>query len=279
MHAQTQSFRENGKWGMKEGQTILIKAAYDTIFGFDSTSRVCMACFKTKTASASKFIKMTTTSYACNYLNKKGEHLSIRNTANDTFSVFSLGKNSARQYQANNNTFVAVVKNKKYLIGKDFRQLTFKGYYDIAFTSEKKFYVTQTLNEWDVVVTGLVDQEEREVIPYAYSNIKVNPNDSLIIACSAGIGSAGEDDIFDYEGKKKTSSRRHIDMATKNFLIHKIFEPKEYYIIYNLTSKEEKQLSADEVKFYDHDNVLVRIKNDWFIYELSTQQKKPYKSS
>ena len=68
-------------------------------------------------------------------------------------------------------------------------------------------------------------------------------------------------------------------MATKHFLIHKIFEPKEYYIIYNIATKEEKQLIADEVKFFMNDEILLRQKNDWYLYDLNTHQKKPYKPS
>ena len=88
LHSQTVAFRDATKWGVKENESVIIKPIYDTIFAFDSTDKVCMACFRIKSASANKFIKVTTTSYACNYLNKKGERLVIRNQKNDTTSVF-----------------------------------------------------------------------------------------------------------------------------------------------------------------------------------------------
>jgi hypothetical protein len=75
------------------------------------------------------------------------------------------------------------------------------------------------------------------------------------------------------------SSRRHIEMASKNFLIHKIYEPKEYYVLYNIKTKQEKQLQADDLVFYENDEVLIRIKNDWFIYDMVTNQKKPKNKS
>lgn len=258
---------------------MIIKPVYDTVFNFDSTGKVCLACFRTKVASASKFIKMVTVSYSCNYLNKKNERLFLKTETSDTCSVFSFGKTTLKQFRHNGPFFVAGIKGKKYLVDKNFRQLTFKGYHDINTSADPGFYVTQFINEGDVILTGLINTKEEEVIPYQYSSIKINPKDSVIIACSAGVRNNAEDDVFDYAGKKREGSRRHIDMATKNFLIHQIFEPKEYFIIYNIKTKEEKNLNADEVQFFDHDEILIRIKHDWFVYDMNTHQRKPVKQS
>lgn len=277
--SQTLPFRENAKWGIKENEKVIITPIYDTIFNFDSTGKVCLACHRTRVASASKFIKMTTVSYACNYLNRKNERLHLKTESSDTCSVFSFGKTTLKQFRNNTPVFVAGVKGKKYLVDKDFRQLTFKGYHDINPCADPGFYVTQFMNEGDVILTGLVNSREEEVIPHQYSNIKINPNDSVIIACSAGVRSNADDDIFDYAGKKKEGSHRHIDMATRNFLIHQIFEPKDYFIIYNIKTKEEKNLNADEVQFFEHDEILIRIKHDWFVYDMNTHQRKPFKQS
>ena len=277
--AQTTSFRENGKWGVKEKDQVIIKPVYDTIYGFDSTGKVCLACFRTKTNSSNKFMKVMVTSYACNYLNKQNERLFIKTTLGDTCSVFSLAKNSFRQYQNNNPYFVATVRGKKYLLTKDFTQRTFQPYLEITLSEDPYFYVTQNLNEAEATMTGLVNRKEEEIVPYLYSSIKVNPNDSLIIACSAGVRANADDDVYNYAGKKIESSRKHIDMVTKIFLIHKIFEPKEHYLLYNIKTKEEKPLDADDLKIYDHDEILVKIRNDWFIYDLNTNQKRPKNKS
>jgi len=272
-------YRENSKWGIRENETVIIKPIYDTIFNFDSTGKVCMACFRSKSATASKFIKVTTTSYACNYLNKKNERLIIRNMANDTFSVFSYNKTAIKQYSGNSPYFTVSTKGKKHILYKNFQQITFKGYHDISMSSDPKFYFTSFMNEGDIVLSGLTNEREEEIIPHNYSTIKINTNDSLIIACSAGVRINAEDEVFDYNGKKIIGTHRHIDMATKHFLIHKIFEPKEYYIFYNMNTKEEKNVSADEIKFYEHDEILIRQKNDWYIYDLNTNLKKPLKQS
>jgi hypothetical protein len=96
------------------------------------------------------------------------------------------------------------------------------------------------------------------------------------VGCSAGLGNNGDDDIYDYTGKKLTSYKRHIDMATKNFVIHKIFEPMEYYILLNVKTKEETIFNADEILPNRKDVVMIRIKNDWFTFDLNSKQRKPF---
>jgi len=238
-----------------------------------------MACYKSKSASANKFIKVTTTSYACNYMNKKNEHLIIRNATNDTFSVFSLSKKVVKQYFDNSPYFTVTAKGKKHLLYKNFEQITFKGYYEISVSPDKKFYYTSFINEGDVVLAGLTNEREEEVIPHQYSILKMNTSDSLVVACSAGARVNANDDVYDYNGKNLISTHRHIDMATKHFLIHKIYEPKEYHIFYNISTKEEKNVHADELKIYEHDEILIRLKNDWYIYDLNTNLKRPLKQS
>lgn len=256
---------------------MLVAPLYDTVFNFDSTSKICLVCFKSKSATASKFIKVIKTSYSCNYLDRNSKKLVIRNAAGDTNSVFSVSKNIVEEYAGNTPYFKAVTKGKKYLITKDFKQLTFNDYHDIRFCDEPSFYITQNLNEAEVMVTGLVNRREEVIVPYLYSDIQVNAQDSLIIACSAGVRRNAGDDIYNYEGKIVESSYKHVVLATHHYLVLKVYEPKEYYVIHNLTTKEEKNLIADELIVYQHDEVAIRIKNEWYIYDLVSNQKKPLK--
>ena len=270
-------FKENLKWGIKENETIIIKPVYDTVFNFDNTGKVCLACFKTKGVSANKFIRTYTTVYACNYLNKQGNKLQIRTFSNDTCSVFSLGKNSVKQFNDNSTSFVLTSKQKKYLVNKDFTQSIYKSFDEIYLTAEPKFIITEIKNEAGISYTGLINTKEELIVPHNYSGIKINTIDSLIVCCSAGLGGSREDDIYDYNGKKIISFRRHIDMATKNFVIHKIFEPKEYYILLNVKSKEETIFTADEVIPFDKDEILMRVKTEWVVFNLESKVRKPYK--
>lgn len=271
--------RENGKWGYKSGDGFLIQPIYDTIFGFDSTGRVCLACSKLKSSNTNKFIKVLVTKFNCHYYNTKGEKLMIRNQLNDTFTVFSYSKNALKQYNNSSWFFTVTAKGRKYLMTKDFRQQTFNEYAEIRTSSEKEFYITQIQNEFEVLVTGLVNTSEQVIVPYQYSDIHINPTDSLIIACAAGLRANAEDDVYDFKGKKVQSSRKHLEMATKHFLIEKVYEPKETYLIFNIETQKEIPLQADELTYYQKDEVLIRLKGDWYIYDLQTNQKRKKEKS
>ncbi len=275
--SQTVPFKENLKWGIKENEKVIIKPIYDTIFNFDATEKVCLACFKAKALSPNRFIKTYTINYSCNYLNKQGQRVKIKTDEADTCSVFALGKTTVKQYTENSKYFIVSSKNKKYLAAKDFSQPIVKGYNEIYLSPEPKFIITEIKSEGNIIYTGLINFNEEIVVPYRYSGIKINPKDSLIIACSAGVGNNGDDDIYDYTGKKLVSYKRHTDMATKNFVIYKIFEPKEYYILLNPKTKEETTFTADEILPFERDQILMRIKNDWFAFDLTTKKKSPYK--
>jgi hypothetical protein len=273
-----QPYKENNKWGIRENETVIIPAVYDTVFDFDATGQVCLACFKTKGTTANKFIKIFTTTYACNYLNKKNERLKIRN-GRDTCTVFSLGKQTINQYSDLLPTFVVSAKGKKNLVSKNFKQLTRRGYHEISTSAVPEFYIAREEAESEIVFTGVINAAEDEIVPYQYSGIVFNTSDSLIIACSAGVRPNADDDIYNYSGKRIESYHRHVELATRNFIVHKLFEPKEHYVIYNIKSREEINLAADEVLHSNHDEILVRIKNDWYLYDLNTNTKKPTKQS
>lgn len=274
--AQTLLFKNNNKWGIKKNEETIITPIYDTIFNFDNTNKVCLACFKVKGLNSNKFIKTSIITYACNYLNPNKKHLTIKTETNDSTSVFGLSKTSLKELYDDKNYFIATYKNKKYLIDKNFRQITFTGYHNISFSANPNFLVIEEKQDDGFVYTGLVTMNEKKIINSNYSGIKVNSYDSLIIACSSGVNPNGDDEVFDYSGKKLYNFKRHIDFATKTFIIHKIFEPSEYYIIYNLNTKEEKVLNAQEVKQYSTNEILIKTKNDWFIYNLISGEKKSY---
>jgi hypothetical protein len=279
-------YRENGKRGVKYGGKVVVPATYDTVFGFDPSGRVCMACHRVTSATSSKFIKVTSTSYVCNYLNAKNTRLVIRNRAGDTCSVFSLAKNSVSDYTDGAEIFAVTARSKKFLVTKDFKQLTYKGYHGIAPSDEPAFYITETVNDAEAVLSGVVNTREEQVVPNSYTSVRINPFDSLIVGCSAGLGNA-TDDVYDYSGKRIASYARHVDQATRHFIIHKMFEPGVHYIIYNIATREEKKLAADEVQLAPpllramdkREEIRIRVKNDWFLYDMRTHQKKPLKQT
>lgn len=274
---QPRLFKELTKWGIIENDTVVVKPVYDTVFNFDALGKVCLACNKIKTPSANRFIKMVSVSYNCNYLNKQGKRLMVKPEGSDSASgIFSLNKQNVKQYQEAGNYIIVPIKNKRFLVSKDFKQITFKNYSEIYFTDHPDFLIAEIKTEGNLTLKGLIDLNEREIVPFLYSNIKINLRDSIIIACSAGIGMNREDDIYNYQGKKTDSYRRHIDMATKNFIIHKIFEPKEYYIIVNIKTKEEHIVYSEEIQLHTGEEILMRNEDHWFTYDMANNKKKPY---
>jgi len=274
--SQTKTYKENGKWGIKENDKVIIKPVYDTIFNFDSTSKVCLACAKIKGANPNKYIKTPSITFNCNYLNKNNDRLIIKQFGTDTCSIFSLHKNSVSQYLNNNNYMTVAVKNHKHLVYKNFTQITSKGYDEIYFSSEPEFLIAENKNEGNALLSGLINKKEEEIIPFVFSHIKVNSRDSLIIACTTGQGPNSEDDVFNYKGEKIAAYKKHIELATKEFIVHKIYSPKEYLIIYNIKTKEEKVEYAQEIYLYKEEELLMMNEGHWFLYDMKTHKKSPY---
>ena len=272
--SQTETFKENSKWGIKGNGVVLVPAIYDSVFNFNVSNQVCLACYTTMASSANKFIKTTNKVFVCNYLDRKGKRLFVKTKENDTCSVFILGKNTVKQFSDNPSYFIVSHKNKKYLLDLYFRQKTYQPYHDIEYTLEPNFLLVKTIGEGNLISAGLVTMQEEPIVPFLYSEIKLNPKDSLIVACSAIVRPNAEDDIYNYEGKKIASYKRHIEMATKNFVIHKMYEPKEYFIVYNIENKQERILNGDEIKVFEENTILMRNKDDWYFYNMLTGEKK-----
>ena len=274
--AQSQVFKSDSKYGIKQGDKIIIAPIYDTIFNFDIKNKVCLACNKSKGTSANKFIKVYTTTYLCNYLNRANNRLLIKTNLNDTTSIFNLNKNTLKEMYENEKYFTVLSKNKKYLIDKDFNQITFNGYYNIGLTlNAPNFLIVEDKKEDGTIYAGVINLKEEKIIDYSYSGIKINAVDSFIIGCSSGISVGANDDVYNFEGKKISSYRRHIDIATKKFIVHKIFEPNEYYIVYTIETKEEKIINANEIKVFSPYELQYKLKNDWLIYNIATKETKP----
>ncbi len=273
-----QPFKDNQKWGIKNGENIIIAPLYDTIFNFDKNNKVCMACFKSKSTNTNKFIKVTSINYFCNYLNSDSKRLVIKTSSRDTCSVFQLTKTSVQHYTDYDKVFRVKVNNHMYLIRKDFKQLSFRSYFDIDLCDDPGFYIAQGLNEVDVPMYGLINTKEEIIIPFNYSGIKINPSDSLVMVCGTGYGAGTEDYVFDYSGKKLQSYKHHVELATKEYIVFKTFEPEEYYFSLCLETKEEKKIEAEEIKFYKENTLRLRIGTTWYLYNLKTEEKSEIKN-
>jgi hypothetical protein len=271
--SQTQIYKDQGKWGIKEKEIVIIPAIHDTIFNFDSTGKVCLACAKSPGVQPNKFIKSSFITYKCSYLNRKGESLRIAVFGADSSSTFSLQKNTVSNYMGNKNTMTVATGPKKHLVDKDFNQLSSKGYHDIRLGEDPNFLIAEKKTESGFVYCGIINRREEEIIPYRYTGLKLNTKDSLIIACTAGQGTNSRDDVFDYLGKKTASYPRHVELATKNFVVQKAFEPDEHLVVLNLLNNEERNEYAEEVRYFKGDTLLMLQGGQWFTYSISTYKK------
>jgi len=251
--------KKGDKWLCLKNSIEIIPPIYDTILPFDETKNICMACVKSQKSATNKFIKTNNMVLMCKYLNDKNEML-ILTLNGDTTSFFNYSKISNDAYRKY-PTYFSVLKNeKKYLVNKDFKQVTQKGYDDIYPSGFSGFYVFRNRTVGMAYLEGILNQNEEIIIPAEFTEVTANPFDSLFIACTAQLKLMGEDYVFNVNGKKLHASYKHIDNATKNFLIHKIFEPKEHYVIYSMGTKKDKIIYADQITYLGNDEVNIKIK-------------------
>lgn len=270
--AQITAFKQNNKWGFTKNGAEFIAPIYDTVLPFDSVKHICMACVKTMKPNNNKFIKMNNSAIVCKYLNEKNESLVIK-IKEDTCGYFNFNKNAAANYTRFKDYTVVSAKEKKYVVDNNFKQITFTSYDEIIPTSIKDHFIVENKTIGASYLNGVINTNEKLVIPMEYTHIKSNPFDTLFIACTAQIKIMGYDDVFDMKGKKVHSYNRHIDNASKNFIIHRVFEPTEYYVILDLKTKKEKTIYAEDITYLGNDMVNIKIKgkyNKCNLFELDT---------
>jgi hypothetical protein len=250
--------KQGNKYGVWKFSEAIIPAVYDTILPFDSTASVCMACVKSQ-KPGNKFIKTNTTVLMCKYLNQKNEALIVKRN-NDTCVFFTYSKQAIQSYSSSKNHFIVDSKGKKHVVNKQFKQLTYNGYDDIINTSLSNYFIVNNKTIGASYLEGLIDEHETLIMPFEYSSIKINPFDTLFMGCTAQLKTNGNDDVFNSDGKKIHNFNRHIDCATRQFIIHKVFIPKEYYVILNLETNKEKNIFAEEIVYLGKETISVKIK-------------------
>jgi len=262
-NAQYALFKKNNKWGATNNGAEFIEPIYDTILPFDSIKKICMVCVKTEKPATNKFIKMNNKIILCKYINHKKENLVLK-IKNDTCTYFNYNKNVFNYYTNNKDYIVVSARDKKYIVTNQFQQISFTGYDEIIPLSITNHFLIETKTVGSAYLNGVMDATEKIIVPMEYTHIKSNPFDTLFIGCTAQIRVNGEDDVLDITGKKVHTFHRHIDNATKNFIIHKIFEPHEYYVIYDLATKKERIVEAEDITYLGNDVVNIKYKGKFY---------------
>jgi len=206
---------------------------------------------------------MNNTVLVCKYINDKNENLVLK-IKNDTVNYFSYHKKAFDYYNQYKDYMIVSAREKKYVVNRQFKQITFSGYDEIIPCSIKDHFIVENKTSSVAYLNGVIDVNEKLVVPMEYTHIKSNPFDTLFIGCTAQIKLTGNDDVLDISGKKIQTFNRHIDNASKNFIIHRVFEPHEYYVILELKTKKERIIHAEDITYLGNDSVNIKIKGKYF---------------
>jgi hypothetical protein len=264
-------FKSGTKFGFKRGETIIIEAQYDTTFGFDPENKVALVG---KTVYKRNAPRNAPREYLFNYINTRNRKLYIRPAGRtDSVNNFTASADVITQYYANADHFAVIHNGKKYLVNKDFKQLTFAALDKIHFTYAPSFFICESKDKDGMSFFGVITGKGETIAQGVYSRITFNTYDSLIICCTAGIKFNGADDVFSYSGKKIYTSNKHIDHAYKNYRVYKLYHPEVSYLIEDSTMRQWP-LKATRA-WYLHKNVMVYRSKDekWFFYDLRTEKK------
>jgi hypothetical protein len=272
--AQLQIIKNKKKLGITYNGKQIVPAGYDSLIGFNSN--VCMLCVRKPMPSTNKFIRTLVPTMVCSYFNSKGERLVLKVNEKDTTSCFALSKNALEDFTKFGSMFKTFYNQKKYLVDFDFVQKTYKPYDNVFPFGIFEYYVIEKKTN-GMSVFGLTDKNEQIIIEPVYANLKLNTFDSSIIACVAGLIGSSADDVFDLKGTKIKSYNRHVEFIDKYFSAFKIYQPKEYFIISDNTTKKETQLKVEAIMPFDSTCVLTLEDEKWFKFNLKNNEKKFYK--
>lgn len=270
------SFKQNGKWGFKQSQSVIIEPQYDTVFGFDQTNKICLVGkinpAKRSVNPLTKQIKIEFTYY---YINPENNKLFIRTSGTDSTNEVMVNRQTVSQYHNNNPAFVAMTGNKKFLVSKNGGTISTHEFDNIQFTRLPSFYTTETKDlKNNQTYIGLIDNNGKQIIPPVYSKISINTSDSIIFCCTAGVKFNGSDDVYNYGGGKEHSSSKHIQFASKKHVIYKLFESENSYLIFDRVSGKEKPLAAEWIYYLKNEYVAI-LDGDWYFYNLNNDKRYP----
>lgn len=265
------AFKTGNKWGFKKGQSVIIEPQYDSVFGFDETNQICLiGNIDPLKRSVNSLTKQVRIGYTFNYINSKNQKFYFKPQSGlDSVSSIDVTKQSGSLYLGNSDLFIAAFSGKKMLWSKKGKQVSSVKHDNINFTKVPGLYTFEESTVW-----GLMDESGKPLIGPTYSKISINVYDSVIYCCTAGSRFNGMDDVYNYKGEKIHTSGKHIQSAGKNYVIYRLYDSENAFIIHDLKTNTEKNLKADFV-YYLRDNKMVILADDWFFYDLKTEKKAP----
>lgn len=174
------------------------------------------------------------------------------------------------------NPFIYILfQDKMYLFTKEGKQLTI-GYDHIYLQEKLKGYVLENTIEKSgkqYLLKGLYNYDSNNSIPNKYKNIELNLTDSIYFCCSAVFDNLKNDDVYNYKGKLIAYSPEHIEFASKNCLITKIYQPKTYFLVDDKKQNKNYSIDGDELIPLKNNHCLIFSKNNYTLLNLITHKR------
>jgi len=268
---------ENKKWGFKNDNHVVIKAEYDTVFGFDKNNQIALVSnrseFNKEVNPLTGEEERVMDYYFINSKNRKIKLL-IENFP-DSIYTFSDQQELRYNYQDSSNYFKILCHQKLYLFSKKGKQLSF-GFDNIQESNASGYFETENYSEYhkEVIRTkGLIDSTGLEVVKCKYHSIKINTEDSTIYCCSAVYNNKLNDDVYNYKGKLIYSSKQHIEFSSKFIHVLKLYEPKELFLVENALTNTSYEIEGNTFIYLKHYKAFIINKENWFLIDLKTKKK------
>jgi hypothetical protein len=166
-------------------------------------------------------------------------------------------------------------QDKVYLFSKNGKQLT-QGFDNIYFQEKLKGFVLENIIEKSgkqYVLKGLYNAESDISIPSKYKTIELNLTDSLYFCCSAVFDNSKNDDVYNYKGKHIAYSPEHIEFASKNCLITKLYQPKTEFLINDKKQNKNYSIEGDELIPLKNNHCVIIAKNNYTLINLNNHKR------
>ncbi len=270
-------YTENKKWGYKSGQAIVISPQYDTAFAFDKTNRIALV------ADKSPFDKVVNPltgeeepAFDFFYIDRNNKKIKLlAEHFPDSMSTFPDQEELQFNYLDSTHYFKILFQNKLFLFSKTGKQLS-TGYDNISETKAGGYYMTENFTEINkkmIRIKGLIDSTGLTVVKCKYSEVSINPEDSVVYCCSALYNKSLNDDVFSYKGKLIYTNKKHIDFSSKHIHVLKIYEPNEKFIIENSSNNANYEIDGQALYYLKNNKALIVDKDNWYILDIGTRKK------
>lgn len=268
---------ENGKWGFSNGEKIIINPTYDTVFPFDEKNKIALvATINEFNSSINPLTGEKEPGYDYFYINTNNKKFKLLpNDFPDSLEHLPFQQEFHLKYRDCKSILHILFQDKVYLFSIDGKQLT-QGYDNIYFQEKVKGFLLENIIEKsgkEYVLKGLYNHESNSNIPCKYKTIEFNLTDSIYFCCSALFDNSKNDDVYNYKGKRVAYSPDHIEFASKNCLITKVYHPKTQFWVDDKKQNKNYSIEGDELIPLKNNHCLIISKNNYTLFDLNNHKR------